>query len=411
MKSPFKLFVAGQSLIHESHMSADDPGAGALRSLLSRSDVTFTNLETTILGRHGGWPLKGSYFGYSKPDVLRKLQEMGFNMISLANNHAFDLGPSGILSTLEEAEAYGFLHGGLGRDKMKAGGMATKPLSGRNFGLLAMDAGPGPNIMYADDRDGDRMARPGVNRLAARRIFEVDEKRFNQLRAIQETFETSPLELANYAQPEDPPVVTEDELDFYGTVFHRSRECRRRVIVERESAAAQLRQIGDCAEQGHFVVAYLHHHHWEPNWQTVPEWVRDFAYDCIDAGAKIFVSHGVPALQPIEIYAGAPIFYGLGNFIFQTSNTDTFWKASEVWRSVVATCQYDTADRLVGIDLHPIAVGGGHVAEESAATARWSAPALANGQVGQDILGDLAVRCRDYGTSIRMADGYGHIDP
>ncbi|MDX3929462.1 MAG: CapA family protein [Shinella sp.] len=45
-----------------------------------------------MYGRHGGWPMKGSYFGCSALAVLDALKDIGFNALALSNNHAFDVG-------------------------------------------------------------------------------------------------------------------------------------------------------------------------------------------------------------------------------------------------------------------------------------------------------------------------------
>src|SRR5207253_1392086 len=63
-------------------------------------------------------------------------------------------------------------------------------------------------------------------------------------------------------------------------------------------------------------------------------WRRKLAHQIIDAGASIYVSHGTPRLEGIEIYKNCPIFYGLGNFIFQTK-TDVAFYTKEVWSSVL----------------------------------------------------------------------------
>ncbi len=78
-----------------------------------------------------GWPLKGFYFGSSGPEVLDALKAIGFNMLSLSNNHAFDLGPSGILSTLEEVGSRDFLHAGIGIDRADAESAGIAQLGGR----------------------------------------------------------------------------------------------------------------------------------------------------------------------------------------------------------------------------------------------------------------------------------------
>ena len=46
--------------------------------------------------------------------------------------------------------------------------------------------------------------------------------------------------------------------------------------------------------------------------------MKTFARECIDAGADAILGHGPHQLLGIEIYKNKPIFYSLGNFIFQT---------------------------------------------------------------------------------------------
>jgi len=44
----------------------------------------------------------------------------------------------------------------------------------------------------------------------------------------------------------------------------------------------------------------------------------------VDAGADIIVMHGAPLLHGVEIYHGRPIFYDLGNFIYNLPPTLTY---------------------------------------------------------------------------------------
>ncbi|NTG05132.1 CapA family protein [Agrobacterium rhizogenes] len=409
MTAPFSIALTGQSLIRHDLRTATDYGLQNVVHLLTEADVAFTNLETTIYGRHGGWPLKGSYFGCAAPDVVAALKQMGFSILALANNHAFDLGPSGILSTLEEASAQNFLHAGIGVDKHQAAMVGNKTFGSRTVGLVAMDAGPGPSFMYAEDASDGRMARPGVNRLKVSRSFDLQVEAFDCLRSIQRQFLSTHLEHANYAQPEDPPYLNStDEIDFYGTVFRRSDENARRILVDRESASIQLSAIEEEAKRGTFVIAYLHHHHWEPSWQQVPPWVQGFAHDCVDAGASLFVSHGAPVLQAIEIYRETPIFYGLGNFLFHTDHEETEWSPAEVWKSVIATCRFQASGRLQSIDLRPIVVGGTEALLDRRLK-RLAFPVLAEGQMADDILDDLTDRSAGFDTILSHKDGIGRI--
>lgn len=411
MPMPITVAVTGQSLIHDDIRQAQEPGFEEVVRVLENADVAFTNFETSIYGRHGGWPLKGAYFGCSEPVVLDALWAIGFNALALANNHAFDLGPPGILSTLEEVASRGFLHAGIGVDRTAAIQPGARPIAGREVALVAMDAGPGPDTMYADDARPGRPARPGVNRLDVRRVFEVDAGSFGTLEEIQATFRSSPLERANYSQPHDaPPLRDGRDIDFWGTIFRRAEGPHRRIIVDEASATVQLDAMAAAAARGAFVIAYLHHHHWEPDWREVPEWVRGFAHRCVEAGARAFVSHGAPVLQPIEIYRGAPLFYGLGNFFFHLEKGKTEWSPPEVWKSVVASCVFDGQGQLSSIDLLPVVLGG-EAGLDAGNFHERRLPIAATGPVGRAIIDELKIRSLPFGTRIE-ADGHaGRITP
>lgn len=408
MSSPFTLVLTGQSLIHHDVRQVADSGFAEICDLIRGADIAFTNLETTILGRHGGWPMKGAYFGCSEPVVLDALKDVGFNALALSNNHAFDLGPSGVLSTLEDVEAQGFLHAGIGVDATDARRAGTKLFGKRQVALVAMDAGPGPANMYAADAAVRRPARPGVNGLDVSRLFEVDAATFTSLTGIQERFQSSVMERANYAQPDDPRVLdSTDDIDFYGTVFRRAPENRRRVLVDEESLEGHLSTIRQAAAQGAFVIAYLHHHHWEPSWREVPAWVQTLARACIDAGAGAFVSHGAPVLQPVEIYRDAPIFFGLGNFLFHLEEGEVVWTDPDVWKSVVATCHFDAEARLRAIDLLPVVIGGDRLNERN--YHERIVPVPAPTELAVEMIEDLAARSRPHGSSIALQGGRGRI--
>ncbi|WP_342634350.1 CapA family protein [Mesorhizobium hawassense] len=165
--------------------------------------------------------------------------------------------------------------------------------------------------------------------------------------------------------------------------------------------------IRQAAAQGDFVIAYLHHHHWEPGWQDVPLWVQAFARTCIDAGANLFVSHGAPVLQAVEIYNGSPIFYGLGNFLFHVHPDEGEWDPPEVWQSIVAACRYDANGTLENIDLLPVVIG--EVNERTGSETGKLVPIPAAGHVVRDILEGFASRSRAFGTGIEISGYAGRI--
>ncbi|MUT27174.1 MULTISPECIES: CapA family protein [Mesorhizobium] len=404
MHSSFTIALTGQSLIYHDLRHVSGGEFAAIKGLIQNADVSFTNLETTILGRHGGWPMKGAYFQCSPSVVLDSLKDIGFSALALSNNHAFDLGPAGVLSTLEEVDQREFLHAGIGVDATDASKAGIKQFGKRKVALVSMDAGPGPAIMYADNATDTRPARPGVNRLDVSRVFEVDDKKFANLRAIQEMFLSNAMERGNYAQPNDPCEPTSsDEIDFYGTIFRRSPENCRRIILDEESLQAQLAAIRKASSAGAFVISYLHHHHWEPDWREVPGWVQSFARSCVDAGANAFASHGAPVLQPIEVYRGAPIFYGLGNFLFHLPEGEDEWSSPDIWKSIVATCSFDGKNHLQSIDLTPIVIGG----EQWLSSKNYHeriVPVPASKELAYSMLEDLSRRSQKYGTRIVVED-------
>lgn len=409
MQEHFTLAVTGQSLIKHDIRAVTDPAFREVQSLLHQSHLAFTNFEGTILGHHGGWPLKGSFFGCSDPVVLDTLRDIGFGALSLSNNHAFDLGPSGVLSTLEEVEKRGFLHAGLGRDHARVSRASSAMIGGRRVAIVAMDGGPGPDFMYAADADESRPARPGVNRLRLSQRIEVDEAAFDQLTAIRDQVGYTAIDLANDSQPDDRPELDpETEIALARAVFKRSDRFGRSVEIDEADLERNLGSIAAAASGGSLVAAYLHHHHWASDWYQVPDWVSGVAKRCIDAGAAMFVSHGAPVLQPIEIYRGRPIFYSLGNFIFHVRSEKSTWTAPEVWESVVGLCSFGDDNRLVEITLHPVVIGGDEALKEGVLERRL-APHLATGESAERILRRVSKQSARLGVDIKVMGDVGVI--
>ncbi|MDX0698520.1 capsule biosynthesis protein CapA [Sinorhizobium medicae] len=409
MNDRFTLALTGQSLIKHDIRDIRTPAFQDVQSLLRQADLSFTNFEGTILGRHGGWPLKGSFFGCSDPAVLDALGAIGFQALSLSNNHAFDLGPSGVLSTLEEVEKRGFLHAGLGRNAREVSRASIATINQRRIALVAMDGGPGPDFMYAADADENRPERPGVNRLRLSQLLEVDDVAFEQIRAVRDKIGYTAIDLANDSQPDDPPRLDpQAEVAIARCVFKRSDRYGRGVRIDEVDMARNLAAIASAARDEALVIAYLHHHHWASDWYQLPEWVSGVAKRCIDAGASMFVSHGAPVLQPVEIYRGRPIFYSLGNFIFHVRSEKSTWTAAEVWESVVGVCSFASDNSLIDISFHPVVIGGDDGLEDGVLERRL-VPQLVTGDSAVRILGRLQEQSARLGAHIEISGNVGRL--
>lgn len=409
MTEKFTIAATGQSLIKHDLRGNSTPGFLGVQEVLGRADLAFTNFESTILGSHGGWPLKGSFFGCSQPVVLDSLQALGFNALALSNNHAFDLGPAGILSTIEEVGRRDFLHAGIGRNQTAAALPAQRSFNGRIVALVAMDGGPGPDFMYAADSTNIRPERPGINRLKLTKVIDVDHDAFDQLRLVRDLVGYTAMDLANDSQPDDAPYIEpENEISVSRAIFRRAGRFGRSVKVDEGDIMRNLRAIAAAAEKGDLVIAYLHHHHWASDWYQVPEWVGGIAKRCIDVGAAMFVSHGAPVLQPVEIYRGRPICYSLGNFIFHVRSGSSPWRAREVWESVIGLSTFGRDGNLIDMSFHPIVIGGSDNAENSDLERRL-APELAGGADAERILTRLQQYSATLGTKIEIVGGVGHL--
>ncbi|MBM7324801.1 CapA family protein [Agrobacterium sp. S2] len=406
MTGQFSLAVTGQSLIKHDIRDIDAAEFKAVQNILRKADLSFTNFESTILGDQGGWPLKGSFFGCSQPTVLDALVETGFGALALSNNHAFDLGPPGVLATLDEVERRRMLHAGIGRDHRQAAQAGKGVIARRRVAMVAMDGGPGPDLMYAADGNKHRPPRPGINRLKISQFIEVDDRAFEGLTVIRDKVGYTAIDLSNDSQPNDPPFVDPvDELALGRTVFKRAGRFGRNVRIDQSDLERNLREIASATNEGYLVVAYLHHHHWASDWYEVPDWVGSVARSCIDAGAAMFLSHGAPVLQPLEIYNGRPIFYSLGNFIFHVPSKST-WHAPEVWESVIGVCNFDSDRRLTGIDFHPVVIGGEEGLSHSRLEERL-APHLASKERAARILSRFKEQSAELGTMIKIKDDVG----
>jgi poly-gamma-glutamate synthesis protein (capsule biosynthesis protein) len=100
------------------------------------------------------------------------------------------------------------------------------------------------------------------------------------------------------------------------------------------------------------VLAYLHNHLWESDVSRTADWQREFARRCVEAGAGVFAAHGPPLLHAVETWRGAPLFHGLGSFIFQTRKADDAY-GDVNWESVIAECRFE-GNRFAGAELLPV---------------------------------------------------------
>jgi poly-gamma-glutamate capsule biosynthesis protein CapA/YwtB (metallophosphatase superfamily) len=119
--------------------------------------------------------------------------------------------------------------------------------------------------------------------------------------------------------------------------------------------------------------------------------------------------HGAPLLHGVEIYHNRPIFYDLGNFIFNVPPAVTWLDEPINWESVVAYVEF-RGRNLQSITFRPIAMnnlGQGEPDPHSEYTNNTfldtrGLPAPATGLRASYILQRLADASKPFGTTIKV---------
>lgn len=113
--------LTGQVLMEHSLCHDRYPGLEPVMAEIQRGDVAFTDLEVAIRTAASGEPTRDTDLLHAAtPEVLDCVSEMGFNLLALSNNHAWDLGTAGVLATRDAVAAAGFGFAGTGPDLAQA---------------------------------------------------------------------------------------------------------------------------------------------------------------------------------------------------------------------------------------------------------------------------------------------------
>ncbi len=344
---PISIAFVGQALVKDDICKSAPAALAQARASLGGADVAFTNLEVAIQPAGQNLPPRSKRAVPAPAVVLDCLKSMGFNMLSLANNHAFDLELAGMFATIEEVRQRGFTYAGTGADAAAAAAPAFIDTAKGRVALVAMATGAVQLVPETWAAPG----RPGVNYLER--------------------------------MPDGRP-----------NPEHKQR------ILDAVRAAAREAQT---------VIAYHHNHYWGEargsglppdrekrtgRFETLP-WAAEWARELIDAGASVYVAHGDPTLHGVEIYKGRLILHGLGNYIFHSvGGTDRYGPLA--YMSVVASAEF-SAGRVRSVRFRPVVLSLVRTGESPRGT-----PYLAESAEAEVILQRLAYLSSRHGATIRI---------
>ncbi|MBA2532711.1 MAG: CapA family protein [Nocardioidaceae bacterium] len=111
---------------------------GPMRRRLAGADITVGNLESTL--SQAGPPEQGGDSFAAPPSVLDGLDEAGFDLLSLGNNHTGDYGDRALLQTIERLRQSPIESVGAGRDARHAWRPVVLRRNGISFGFVAFNA-------------------------------------------------------------------------------------------------------------------------------------------------------------------------------------------------------------------------------------------------------------------------------
>jgi poly-gamma-glutamate synthesis protein (capsule biosynthesis protein) len=201
-------------------------------------------------------------------------------------------------------------------------------------------------------------------------------------------------------------------------------------VEDVEEITAVVRNAAGLAD---YTIVAFHGHESKGSRDIPADFLVEFSRSMIDAGADVVLGHGPHVLRGIEIYKGKPLFYSLGDFMFQNetvlrlpyenyvryglgpdthgadfnaarydNDTRGFPATPEIWESVIAMPKFRDGE-LSAVELHPITLGYGEPA-----TVRGR-PMLATGELAEKIIGDLQRLSKPFGTDIVFRNGIGVV--
>ena len=442
----FRVALAGDCMLTRRLSIFAEPEFLALRELLRGSDAAFVNLESVVRRQDEGTPsvTRGTYMT-TPPELLADLSWFGVNMVSTANNHAYDYGEGGLLATIQHLEQAGIIYAGSGRNLAEARRPGYLDTRGGRVALIATTATYRPWNAASPQRP-DVRGRPGINPLQATTTYTVDQASFAALRKISGGLgfeQTTKRNRTHFYSDAEAPESAGGELTIFGARILQGAEFGATSKANPADIEDNLRWIREARRQADWVLVSFHSHEFahrsmasaatKIDLKEPADFVPDFARAAIDAGADIFVGHGSHTPLGVEVYKGKPIFYSVGNFIFQNETVRNFPAEAYArfglghdatptdfldartgggskghvahtgfWENIAVTCNF-RGRALAEIRIHPIEQGFG------TSLAQRGRPVLASGEIAERVIGRVAALSKMYGVTVHNDNGTGVI--
>jgi len=417
--------LTGDSIITMKLSSHTEPAFAKMIDLIRGADVAFTNLEM-LFHDYEPYPMteSGGTYMRADPALVKDLVWAGFDMVARANNHANDYGVEGQRLTTKYVAAAGLVQAGVGESLREA--REARYFDGDRVRVALISvASTFPDPSRAGVSWGDTRSRPGLNPLRFTLTNVLPRQQFDALRSAF----AAAGQLRRNSQAGDQA----NELTIFGRHFAVGERAETRSAPLKEDLDGITAVVRNAARQADYTVVSSHTHEGGVDRFAPPEFFVTFAHAAVDAGADVVTASGPHILRGIEIYKGKPIFYSLGDFIFENetllrqppenyeplgmtqesgvadfndkrSKNDTigFPADEHVWESVIAIPRF-VGKQMTELKLYPISLGFRKPRPDRG----W--PMLAEPELGRKIIGDLIKLSAPFGTTITDRDGIGVV--
>ena len=434
--------VGGDAMITRRMKAFQEPGFLKLMDILRKADVSVVNLEILFHDYESSWQWSGATYTRSDPHNLDELKWMGIDAVTTANNHSFDFSEGGFLSTLRHCKEIDLPTAGGGRDIDEARSPTYVDSAGGRVAVMSATSTFSEQSRAGPGRP-DFPGRPGVNALRHDVLHHVERDVFEALHKANR--ELGYDDVADATQRfgfrgNEDAVDHSTEVEFLQNRFVLAEEFARRTSANNSDMTGIGNWIRGAQKQADWTIYGVHCHESGQTGEfhgatrlSPPDFLVDFAHWTIDQGCTLFAGHGPHFLRGIEIYKNRPIFYSLGNFIFQNESvlrlpdeayrrfglgydqtpgdyldtrsgggTRAFAGDPVFWQSAVAVCNY-AGGELKEVVLHPIDMGYGRPIPQR------GRPVLAEGDMARNILKWLQDVSKPYGTEIAIEGDVGYI--
>lgn len=372
-----------------------DPGLpfAKVKGLLDSGDIVFGNLECPLTpGR--AIDIREMVLR-ADPEMADALASAGFTLLSLANNHMGDFGPSGIVDTLGYLDEAGISWVGAGPDEKAAYAPRIVEVRGLRFAFLAFTDSEIAPPSYQAGKEAPGTASISVGARPVEATQELDTAPAHAAHAAHSVESTPTAFSAHTSVPHhtiDAAEValtahiahaapTADEVLVSNTVtVHSITKTQMAHVAQSPSevdgphgahpagasktpGTDMLEAIKSARLAADFVVVSLHagtEYADEPDAYQI-----ESARAAIDAGADLVIGHHPHVVQRVECYRGRYILYSLGNFVFDQ------WWSRETRQGVIAriTIGQEGIDKmefvpvLINQDAQPEVLAGSEASE------------------------------------------------